>query len=413
MRVGLPAVMRNRDFSLYWVGIVASEVGVRGTFAVNLLHVFLLTGSTLMVGFVGLFRAIALLGLSPLGGVYADRLDRRRLLQLTQGLSLVVSLGLGLLTFAGVVEAWHVFVSVLLNSAAATFDRPARQALIPALVSRGQLVHAFALVNPSREIAMLVGPALGGLLVAISGPELMYFLDAGTYGVLLGVLALLRIGPLEGEAERPSVLSSIRVGLRYVTDRPIIWQLMALDLSATLFGAWRVVMPEVAVDILEIGSVGYGILNAAPPAGALLGTAVIFRMITRSRSGHLVLASTIGYGLACILFVQSTSLPFGGAAIAFMGALAIGGADAIASAVRHAAVQLETPESLRGRVTSLYQMSSGGGPSLGEVNVGWIASALGPVGALTFGGFVPVVVGTGFLLRGGRVRDYRVPEPQG
>ena len=163
--------MRHRDFNLYWVGVVFSQIGTRGTIAAQLFHVYLLTGSTVQVGFVGLSQAVALLVLSPLGGAYADRIDRRKLLQASQMVAMVVSLAIAVLTLSGDVQPWHIYVSVVLHTAAATFDQPARQALIPAMVPREELVHAFALLNPSREVAILVGPALAGGLISVRGPE--------------------------------------------------------------------------------------------------------------------------------------------------------------------------------------------------------------------------------------------------
>lgn len=405
----LPAVLHNRDFNLYWCGVVLSEIGVRGTFAVNLLHVYLLTNSTLKVGFVGLCQATALLVLSPLGGAVADRLDRRRLLQVTQSVSLAASLTLAVLTFSGVVEPWHIYLVVLVNASAATFDAPTRLALIPALVPRGQLVQAFALINPSREVAILVGPALGGLLVAVAGPGAMYAVDAATYAVLVVVLAALRVPRLGADAERPPLLRSIRDGVSFLRRRPIIVRLMSLDLAATLFGAWRVVLPALAVDVLHVGAAGYGVLAAAPSAGALLGAAVVFKLISSTRSGPLVLGATISYGVACVLLAQLSTLPIG-FPLTITAALAIGCSDAVATAIRHAAVQLETPDAIRGRVSSLYQMASRGGPALGDVNVGWLAGLLGPVSALTVGGLVPVAYATVQWLWGTLVRTYQVQE---
>lgn len=409
VRPPLPAVFRHRDFNLFWLGVVLSEFGVRGTFAVNLLHVYLLTGSTLQVGLVGLFQAAALLVLSPVGGVFADRLDRRRLLQLTQSLSLLVSLGLAGLTIADIVEPWHIYLAVLLNSSVATFDAPARQALIPALIPRTRLTQAFALINPSRELAILTGPAAGGLLVAFAGPAAMYALDAATYAVLVVILAVLRVPRVAVDREGRSVLRSAGQGVSFIRQRPIIWQLMLLDLSASLFGAWRVVLPALAIDVLQVGPTGYGMLAAAPPAGALVGSAVIFRLVTRSRSGHVVLAATIAYGLACIGLALSATLPMG-FLLTLLAALGVGCSDAVATVVRHAAVQLETPDRLRGRVSSLYQMASRGGPALGDLTIGLLAGALGPVGALGAGGLVPVGYAAAQWMSSARVREYRVAQ---
>src|SRR4029077_3690715 len=153
--MGVPAVLKNRDFDLYWSGVVFSQIGTRGTVAANLYHVYQLTGSVHQTGLVGAAQAIALLVLSPLGGVLADRRDRRRLLQWSQAVAMVVAGGLAVLTLTGHIVGWQVRVSVVLTPGADPFDQPARQALIPALVPRAQLPQAFALLNPSREVAVL------------------------------------------------------------------------------------------------------------------------------------------------------------------------------------------------------------------------------------------------------------------
>ncbi|MCW2947088.1 MAG: transporter [Actinoallomurus sp.] len=155
----LSPALRHRDFNLYWFGVVFSQIGTRGTVAANLYQVYELSRSTTITGLVGLAQAVSLLILSPLGGAYADRLDRRRLLQATQLVALVVAGALAVLTEAGKATTPEVLVCVLLTTAAGTFDQPARQALIPAMVPRKELPQAFALLNPSRELAVLLGPA--------------------------------------------------------------------------------------------------------------------------------------------------------------------------------------------------------------------------------------------------------------
>lgn len=401
--MALPPVLRHRDFNLYWLGVVFSQVGTRGTVAANLYQVYALTRSIPVTGLVGLAQAVALLLLSPLGGAYADRVDRRRLLQGAQAVSLVVAVALAAVTFTGQVRAWQVVISVVLTTAAATFDQPARQALIPAMVPRAELPQAFALLNPSRELAVLLGPALAGVLIAVSGPALMYAVDAATYLALIVILGVLRTPRLVPEATGASLMSNIAEGARFVVRRrPLIWQLMSLDLSATLFGSYRVVLPALALDVLHVGPTGYGLLSAAPSAGALLATYVVFRVVgTSRRLGLVLLWSSVGYGVAVALLAQSSVF-----ALALVAGALIGGFDAMATTIRHAAVQLVTPDPLRGRVSSLYQMSSRGGPALGDVNIGWFAGLFGPVTALTAGGLVSVAYACVLLVRGGRVRDY-------
>lgn len=405
--VGVPAVLRYRDFDLYWGGVILSQIGTRGAVAANLYQVYELTGSTAKVGLVGLAQAAALLVLSPLGGVVADRLDRRRLLQWTQGIALAVSVALAFVSLTGVVTAWMVVVSALLATAAATFDQPARQALIPAMVPRERLVDAFALLNPSRELAILAGPAIAGVLIAVGGAGAVYVLDAFTYAALVVILGLLRVPPLRHDKPHASLLESLREGASYVCRRPVIWQLMGLDLSATVFGAYRVILPAFAVDILGVGATGYGLLSAAPSAGALLGSVLVFRLVRSRRSGIIVLVSTAAYGAMVIALAQSRTF---GLALLFAGLLGV--ADALATTVRHAAVQIETPDGLRGRVSSIYQMASRGGPAIGDTVIGAAAGALGPVSALTVGAAVPIVASLATAVGGPTIRDYSVVSPE-
>ncbi|PZG17493.1 MFS transporter [Nonomuraea aridisoli] len=397
-----PAILRNRDFALYWAGVVLSQIGTRGTVAANFYQVYQLTGSVAYTGLVGAAQAVALLVLSPLGGALADRLDRRRLLQAAQAVALLVAVALSWLTLIGRAEAWHVVLSVVLTTAAATFDQPARQALIPALVPKNQIGQAVALLNPSRELAVLVGPLLSGVLISVAGPGLMYLVDAVTYAVLVGVLATLRISRLEPAAERRSILGSIAEGARYIAHRPLIYNLMLLDLSATVFSAYRVLLPALALDVLHVGATGYGVLSGAPSAGALIATYAVFRTVQRSqRQGRVLLVSTVLYGISAVVLAHSPVF-----LLAVLAALLLGAFDAMATTIRHAAVQIDTPDEIRGRVTAFYQMSSRGGPAIGDVVVGAVAGVIGPVAALTIGGLGPMVVAGWSWLRGGVVRSY-------
>ncbi|WP_051574976.1 MFS transporter [Mycobacterium sp. URHB0044] len=401
--MGVPAVLTNRNFNLYWAGVVFSQIGTRGTVAANLYHVYQLTGSVTQTGLVGAAQAVALLILSPLGGVLADRWDRRRLLQYSQALAMIVAAGLAASTLTGHVTAWQVLASVVLTTAAATFDQPARQALIPAMVPRAQLPQAFALINPSRELAVLAGPALAGVLIGVAGPGLMYAVDAATYLVLVVVLQLLHIAPLAGAGTHTSVWRQLVDGAHFVRQRRIIWMLMSLDLSATLFGAYRVVLPALCATVFHVGPQGYGLLSAAPSAGALLATYTVFRVVGRTeRLGRVLLTSTVLYGLSNVALAQAHLF-----VIAVLAGCLIGAFDAMATTIRHAAVQLETPDELRGRVSAIYQMSSRGGPALGDTLIGAVAGVLGPVTALTMGGVLASAYACGFVFHPNPVRGYR------
>jgi MFS family permease len=402
----LGQLLRNRDFSFYWVGIVVSNLGTRATQAAVLYQVYQLSDSISVTGFVGAAQGLGTLVLNPIGGVLADRMDRRRLLQVSQSVSLLGVACLAALTFLGHIQVWQILVAVLFVTAASSFDRPARTALIPALVRPEQLPEAVAVVNPSRELAILVGPAFGGLLMAVGGVGWVYVFDAFSYAVLVVLVGFIRVKPLRSRVQGATFAADLVEGARYVAKRPIILQFIALDLSAQLFGAYRVVLPALATDVLHIGELGYGILSSLPSAGALLATWTVFRVVrTGGRQGILVLYSTMAYGVACIGLGWSSVLW-----LTVVAALVLGWTDALATVIRHSAVQLDTPDELRGRVTSLYQVASGGGPSFGQLVLGALASALGPAGGMAVGGLVTVVFSGSFLLHRNAVRAYDGPK---
>lgn len=402
----LSELFRNRNFSFYWVGTVVSNLGTRATQAAVLFQVYVISDSISVTGLVGVAQGLGTLVLNPIGGVLADRLDRRRLLQYSQGVSLLGVLFLAVLTLLGSIQVWQILIAVLFVTAASSFERPARMALIPALVRPDQLPEAIAIVNPSRELAILIGPALGGLLMAVGGVGWVYVFDAFSYAALIVLVGFIRVNPLpEGRKKAPFVTDLVE-GAKYVAKRPLIMQFIALDLSSQLFGAYRVVLPALSTDVLDIGEFGYGILSSLPSAGALLATWTVFRIVRGGgKQGIIVLYSTMAYGLACIALGWSSVLVFTVVAV-----LVLGWTDALATVIRHSAVQLDTPDELRGRVTSLYQVASGGGPSFGQMVVGLLASAFGPAGGMAIGGLITLVFSGSFLFHRNSVRSYDGPQ---
>ena len=406
LRPRLPTVLRHRDFRRYLAGVVVSQIGTEGTFAVMLYHVYQITGSTVQTGLVGGAQGLAVFLLSPLGGYCADRMDRKRLLQIAQAASLISSLALAIVTLTGEVEAWHVLLAALVNTAALTFDRPVRKAIIPSMIPRDELVQGFSLMNPAGEVSRLVGPGVGGLLVAAGGPGLVYLLDSITFLGLIVVVASLRIPHTPPTATAMRIWSSLVEGVRFVRNRPLIIQLMSLDLSAMIFPAYRVVLPAIAIDVLLVGPTGYGMLAAAVPVGALIGGVIVYRLANMSApAGRVVIGSTIAYGLAAILLAQSRTFPLALAAAGLLGFF-----NAVTTVLRHAAVLLVTPDPLLGRVSALYGMSAGGGPALGDLQMGWLSRALGVSLALSLGGLVPIAWAILVGLTSGTVRDFRTTD---
>jgi MFS family permease len=392
--------MRIPGFRLFWLGLTLTAVGSRATATANLWQIQELTDSTIAVGVVSLLEGIAVIGLAPLGGTIADRMDRRRLLQIAQATSLLSSVVLAALTFAGRIAPLWIYAAGTLVAAAATFDTPARRSLVPAIVPRERIIDAFALLQPAEQLARLAGPAIAGLLIAAYGAGAVYAFDAVTYAVLIVTLAFIGFRKMEAVIPQ-TLLSSMVEGFGYVRQRRLLWQLMALDFVAVFFAAYRVLLPALARDVFLVGAAGYGLLSAAPAAGAVLGAGTVYRLRNMKRKGALVLGATAAYGLAALGLGSSPAFAL---AVFFAGAL--GFFDALTVTVRHAVLQLETPDRLRGRVSSVYQMVARGGPALGQAQMGALATALGPPIALAVGAAITVGYTLWLAVLGHTVRDY-------
>ena len=406
LRPRFPEVLKHRDYRSYLIGVVISQIGTHGTLVVMLYHMYELTGSTLQVGLVGAAQGIAIFLLSPIGGYFADRLNRKRLLQVSQGVSMLASLAVALVTLTGVVEPWHILLAALVSAAAGAFDRPVRRAVLPALLPPEDLVRGVALMSPVAEISKLVGPALGGLFIAVSGAGLMYAVDAASFLALIVIVTFMRIPHVQPEASAMNFVSSIREATRFVKARPLILHLLGLDLSAMIFAAYRVVLPALTVEVLEVGPAGYGLLAAAPPLGALVGGVVVYRLVVLSApAGRLIVVGTVGYGVSAILLAQSNSL-----IMALAAAAGLGVCDALCTTLRHAGVLLATPDRLMGRVGALYGMAAQGGPALGDLQMGWLSGLLGVSAALTLGGMVPIFYAAAVGVWATTVRNFRIED---
>jgi MFS family permease len=402
----LPRALSERDFRRFVVAVALSQIGTQGTLAAVLYHVYQLSGSLTQVGLVGAGRAIAILLLTPLGGHFADRYDRRLVLQVSQGVSLIASTVLAVTTLLGVVGVGTIIAMAALNSAAATFENPSRKAIVPALVPPRDTVQAFAITNVSFDIGTLVGPALAGLLIALGGPGLVYLGDALTYVsliILLRTIRLTRPAGIRSEASK-GVLQGMRDGLIHLRARPIILHLMSLDVAAMLFSSYRVVLPAIAIDRLGIGPEGYGFLASAPSLGAMIGAVVAYRMASGGApAGATVLVMTAVYGIAVAVVGVA-----GSSGTILIAVALVGLTDSVAKTIRHATVMLETPDHMRGRVGAIYGLTGGGIPPVGDFNVGWLSAAIGVGGALAVGGAIPIVYALVITLFVPTVRRYRV-----
>jgi MFS family permease len=319
--------------------------------------------------------------LSIPGGVVADRMDRRRLLIITQILAAVLALILGLLTSMGQIRVWHIYAVTFLSGAVGIFDAPARTALIPLLVSSEQLASAYALNITWRQIATLAGPFLGGIVISVFGISTSYFIDALSFFSVIICLAFMRARPSAPAEKRESPLQSVRSGFNFIRENSAILGLMSMDTCVNFFGAYRSMMPAIARDILGTGPAGLGALLGVPAFGALVGSGVVMVMGNPKHKGKLIIWVTLLYTVGLISFALSRSL-----ALSLVIVFCLGLVDAIGETLRDALIQLITPDRMRGRVKSFDQVFMSAGTYLGHAQMGTAATFLGIPGALILGG---------------------------
>jgi MFS family permease len=359
-----------------WMGQFVSVTGSQMQLVAINWHVYLLTKSALALGAVGLVRVVPIILCSLLGGVVADAVDRKRLILATQVVMLASAGALALVTAGGLKSVWPIYLLTALSSAAVAFESPARQALLPALVPEEDFQNAVSLYLIVFHVSMIAGPALAGLLLNSYNPALIYAINAASFlAVIVAVLMIRASGRATSDAEetaRGVSMSALGEGLRFVWRTPIIVQTMTLDFIATFFASATALLPIFATEILRVGARGLGMLAAAPAVGSVLTALVLARLGALRRQGALMLGSVALYGAATIAFGLSRVFWFSLLMLALTGM-----ADTVSTVLRQTIRQLSTPNYLRGRMTSVNMIFFMGGPQLGELEAGAVASLTG------------------------------------
>ena len=381
--VDVEPLRRDRDFRLLWIGQVVSGLGRQVTAIVLPYQLYVLTGTPLAIGALALVQVVPIVAFSLGGGVIADAVDRRRLLLLTQAGLAASSAALAGLALLAAPPVLAIYAVAFVAAGLGAIDQPARSSAVPRLVPRERLPAALALGQLNFQAAGVVGPAIGGLVIATLGVAAGYVFDAITFGAAIGTLLLMAPIPPAHGAVRPSV-AAIAEGLRFARRRRAILGTFAVDLNAMVFGMPTALFPILALDVFRGGPAGLGLLAAAPAAGALVGALLTGWVGRIRRTGQAVLWASAGWGLAITAFGLSTfSFPL---ALAFLAAA--GAADVITAVLRSAIVQLLTPDPLRGRVTSIHILVVTGGPRLGDVEASAVASFAGAQLSVVSGGFL-------------------------
>lgn len=362
-------------------------------------HIKTLSDQPAALGMVGLVRVLPIGLFSLFSGAIADAFDRRKVLLVVETLLAAIAATLGWLTFTGKATLAWLYLLTALQAAAFAFELPARQAIVPNLVHREALPSAFSLQSMAFQMGSILGPMLSGLVIAYIGQAWVYYANAISYLALIA--ALVFIGPVpQARRHAPATgqtrlvdFEAIREGVHFIFNQPIILSSMLLDFFATFFASANALLPIFAQDILQVGEVGYGWLSASASVGALIASVALSQVQNLRRQGVLLLWSVVGFGAATVLFGLSRDPWLSGLALALTGA-----ADTVSMVIRNTIRQLQTPDELRGRMTSINQIFFVGGPQLGELEAGLAAQFLGAPLAVITGG-IGCILAVGWVAR--------------
>jgi len=349
-----------------------------------------LTRSAWDLGLIGLVQFVPMLLVSLPAGQWADRMHRGRIVAFCLALQ---GVGVALLLAASMhdtVSRTLILVVAALLGLARGIQMPAQQALVPLLVPPGLLSRAMALSASAGQVAIMGGPAVGGLLL-LAGASAAYAGCLVLVGLALALAASLRYGHVPAAA-LPMTLDSLLAGARFVWERKVLLAALSLDLFAVLLGGVTALLPMFARDVLQVGPAGLGLLRAAPAVGAMAMAILLARVSLDRRVGARMMGAVVIYAAAMGVFGLSTQLWLSLLALAVSGA-----ADMVSVVVRHTLVQAETPDAMRGRVGAVNAMFLGASNQLGEFESGATAAVMGPVGSVVFGALATLCIAGAWL----------------
>jgi MFS family permease len=392
-----------RDFYIFLVTRFASGTAMTLLRSAVAWHIYSLSHSAFHLGMIGIVQFVPALLLTLVGGAVADSYDRRRIINAAQVVNLLAGGVLLNATYRGQSALLTLYAAAMVISCAGAFENPARAALLPELVGRERFPRAVTIASTNQALAFASGPALGGLAIAGGGIGAAYATFLTLVAVaFLGIL-LLRAAPKDGSARRAVSLSAIREGIQFVWQRPIVLGCMALDMFAVIFGGATALLPIYAKEILHVGARGYGLLTSSLELGALAAAALMMLRPPVQAAGRALLGAVVVYGAATIVFGLSRWLPLSLAAY-----VAAGMADQVSVVMRSTAIQLSTPDELRGRVSSVNLLFIGASNQLGAAESGFVAAVTSAPFAVVSGGIGCLIVVAIVATRLPELRRYRV-----
>jgi hypothetical protein len=383
--VDITPLRRYPQFRLLWGGQVVSFIGSQLTAVAVPYQVYRLTHSSLQVGLVSLVQLVPLLAGSLFGGAVVDSLERRRLLLATQAVMTATSVGLVVNAFARHPALWPIYLLSAASAGVSGVDSPTRSALIANLVPRESYPSAYALWQLLVQVGLVAGPAVAGVLIGAIGLGGVYLVDVGSFLVALGAVAGLR--PVDQSPDRSAPgLKAVRQGLGFLRGKPVLQANFLIDIDAMVFGMPRALFPAIGLGRFHGGAGTVGALYSAPGIGALVAVLLTGWVPGVRFQGRAVMAAVAAWGMAVIGFGLSPVLPLAMSMLALAGA-----ADVVSAVFRNTILQLSVPDRLRGRLSAVHTAVVTGGPRLGDLESGGVASLAGATFAVVSGGVACLV----------------------
>jgi MFS family permease len=382
------AALRVPEFRYLVTAAAFSSLAGRALTVAIGYQVYTLTGSPLALGLLGLVQAIPAVSLALFGGHLADRYDRRTIVLITRGVSVLAALGFAFVSRdvqgSGLAALYAI---VFIAGIARGFADPAASAFDAQVVPRELYVNASSWSGSVGEVTAIAGPTLGGVFYAAFGVTNTYLLVATFYALGWIFIALIKRKPMPPATPHESIWASIAVGVRYVYHHQVLLASMALDLFAVLFGGAVALLPIFAEDILHVGPAGLGLLVAAPSVGALASMLWATRRPPVHNAGRMLLMVVAGFGVATIFFALSTTMWLSMVALAAAGMF-----DGVSMVIRNTTLRMLSPEHLRGRIAAVNWIFIGSSNELGAFESGVAATLFGVVPAVLLGGLATLVV---------------------
>lgn len=389
------SALHYRDFRLLWFGAFTSTTGTWMATVAQGWVVLSMTNSPFLLGVDGFLSTGPMLFFSLFGGVVADRVERRKIMLLSQYLQMSFAFILAALLWSGNVEVWHIFVLSFLTGSAQSFSGPAYISLLPLLVKREDVPNAIAMNSMQFNLARVIGPVLAGIALAAWGAAVCFLVNGLSFLAVIVSLLLIRTPQVRTEAEKGSILDEMKDGFRFVAHRPTLLVLTFLAFAGTFLGMPIVTfLPVVAKSIFGLGARGYAWMMTTYGLGSVTGALFVATMVHTAKKGKIALSLQLAFACLLIGFAFSRSLPLS-LVISFLAGVCIVGVIALYSSL----VQLTTSDAMRGRVMSIFMLAFRGGMPLGNLIAGYVAQRWSITLALAINGVVLAIVALIFIAR--------------